>query len=203
MNWLAHIVLSHRSIDYQVGNLLADPFKGKTWPNSTSMINAGFKMHSSIDSFTDSHPLFLQSKKRLGEKGYLKAVVIDVTYDHLLLKHWQTFVEKNSTEFINNFYSQSTQQSSYPTSAMSFLKRVAEHKVLSSYDSIEGLSLAFSRIEHRLSKRVLAKDNLLNYMPRVMDNIDLIEHDFLLFFPELVDHFKQQSGFEHDEHWLR
>lgn len=29
MNWLAHVLLSENHIEYQLGNLLTDPLKGK------------------------------------------------------------------------------------------------------------------------------------------------------------------------------
>ncbi|WP_456243502.1 ACP phosphodiesterase [Teredinibacter purpureus] len=31
MNYLAHVVLSIKAINDQLGNLLAEPVKGKTW----------------------------------------------------------------------------------------------------------------------------------------------------------------------------
>jgi acyl carrier protein phosphodiesterase len=29
MNWLAHVFLSEENVDFQIGNFLADPMKGK------------------------------------------------------------------------------------------------------------------------------------------------------------------------------
>ncbi len=84
MNWLAHILLSKRNIEYQLGNLLADPFKGKLWPAANQALLDGVQMHKSIDMFTDSHETVVQCKARLGTKGYLKGVVVDLLFDHFL-----------------------------------------------------------------------------------------------------------------------
>ena len=35
MNWLAHVFLSENNIEHQLGNLLADPLKGRAWEEAT------------------------------------------------------------------------------------------------------------------------------------------------------------------------
>jgi acyl carrier protein phosphodiesterase len=78
MNWLAHILVSEHSVDYQLGNLLADPLKGRVWPEASDAVRMGFEMHKRIDCFTDQHPIFIRSKHRLGPTGFLRAAVIDM-----------------------------------------------------------------------------------------------------------------------------
>ena len=77
MNYLAHTVLSKNSIEYQLGNLLADPLKGKRWEGASDEHYAGMRMHAAIDMFTDANKTISLSKSRLRKKGYLKGVVID------------------------------------------------------------------------------------------------------------------------------
>lgn len=91
MNWLAHVFLSEQNIDFQVGNFISDPLKGKAWENASEDIKKGMEVHKIIDSYTDSHTIFKQSKKRLKDKGLLKAVIVDFTYDYLLAKNWDKF----------------------------------------------------------------------------------------------------------------
>ena len=100
MNWLAHIFLSEKEIDFQLGNLLADPLKGKSWPEANKATQAGIRLHKKIDAYTDSHACVSRSKSRLGKKGYLKPVVIDIVYDHLLHKHWDNYAEESLHDFI-------------------------------------------------------------------------------------------------------
>ena len=84
LNWLAHVFLSELNIDFQIGNFLADPLKGRVWENASDEIKKGMQTHKKIDSFTDSHEIISCSKKRLRERGLLKPVIVDLTYDYLL-----------------------------------------------------------------------------------------------------------------------
>lgn len=204
MNWLAHILVSKKTIDYQLGNLLADPLKGKVWPGSNSLVHDGFKMHGSIDAFTDSNEQVQISKSRLGKKGYLKGVVIDIAYDYLLLKNWEQFTNINVESFINQFYQNSAQKiASYPKEAREFVERIIKYNVLSRYSTFEGLQAVFKRVDNRLSSRILAKETASGYLPVLKSQINAIEIDFNCFFPQLVSHFKSKSGFTMHEHWLK
>lgn len=72
MNWLAHVFLSELDVDFQMGNFLADPLKGKVWENATLQIKKGMDTHKIIDSYTDSHEITSLSKRRLRERGFIK-----------------------------------------------------------------------------------------------------------------------------------
>ena len=104
MNWLAHVFLSELNIDFQIGNFLADPLKGRAWENSNENIKKGMQTHKLIDSYTDSHEIISCSKRRLRERGLLKPVIIDLTYDYLLTKNWDKFCNIPLKIFSNNFY---------------------------------------------------------------------------------------------------
>lgn len=41
MNWLAHVFLSEQNIDFQIGNFLADPLKGRLWEDATIDMKKG------------------------------------------------------------------------------------------------------------------------------------------------------------------
>ena len=77
MNWLAHVFLSDKSIDNQLGNLLADPLKGRAFNSATVEFKRGLELHLIIDSFTDSHPIVKDAKRSLTKRGHLKGVVLD------------------------------------------------------------------------------------------------------------------------------
>ena len=91
MNWLSHVLLSEQKIDFQLGNYLADPLKGKAWEGASEELKQGIEVHKRIDAYTDNHEIFSQSKNRIREKGLLRGVVVDLTYDYLLTKHWDRF----------------------------------------------------------------------------------------------------------------
>jgi acyl carrier protein phosphodiesterase len=204
MNWLAHIFLSENHIEYQHGNLLADLLKGRGWHGASSQFNAGLSMHQSIDDFTDSHPLVMKSTSRLGQKGYLKGVVIDVTYDHLLLRNWHRYSHTPFEVFIDTFDRESKQASKcYPDKARIFLSKLVASGHLRDYNSFKGVERAFWRIDRRLSPRMLARETTLGYLPLVKDEIMGIEQDFLAFMPDLIHHFKSASSLSPGSHWLR
>ena len=204
MNWLAHIFISKNVIDYQLGNLLADPLKGKTWAGASQQVEDGFKMHGSIDSFTDSNEYVSKSKARLARKGHLKGVVIDIAYDYLLIKNWDRFSTVDLEYFINTFYqSANATIAEYPSDARRFVKRIIDYDVLTSYASFSGLEAAFLRIDHRLSERFLVRESAVGYLPALKKEISGIEEDFSHFFPQLVDHFKAEVGMPLRNHWLR
>jgi len=71
MNWLAHVFLSQKDIEHQLGNLLTDPLKAKAWDGATdAFFHRGIKNHLRIDAFTDSHVIVSRSKKSLTPRGH-------------------------------------------------------------------------------------------------------------------------------------
>ncbi len=103
MNYLAHTLLSTNHIDYQLGNLLADPLKGRAWKGCSQQHLDGLKMHKAIDRFTDNSPYVKTAKAYLGN-GYLKGVVLDIVFDHYLSKHWKQFVRIDFEALRASFY---------------------------------------------------------------------------------------------------
>lgn len=202
MNWVAHIFLSEQDIHFQIANYLADPLKAKVWDNANQAIHKGMATHIQIDSFTDQHPLFKQSKQRLKEHGLLRGVVIDLTYDYLLTKNWENFCHIKQRDFLNNFHNEAnTVLHTLPNHAQKPLKRMIEFEILHQYQTLEQLKEALARIDRRVSQRVLKRDRASNYFEKVIEHIDSIEQDFLEFFPQLCYHIKPQLNQSNLKHW--
>ncbi len=204
MNWLSHIFLSVNDIDYQLGNILADPMKGKWWDNAPLPVRDGFAMHLLLDRFTDENLFVLQSKGRLGGKGLLKGVVIDIVYDHFLLHNWSLFSRIDRASFMDSFYSNALQTiKGYPQMPQKFVRNVVKSNGLVSPLTYNGLENVLNRIDKRLARRVTVKEKAVSYLPFIIKERDLLEDDFINFFPQVVNYFKKQSGVELKEHWLR
>lgn len=202
MNWLAHIFLSELNIDFQIGNYLADPLKGRTWENASGDLQKGMAIHKIIDSYTDAHEQFIQSKSRLGTKGLLKPIIIDLTYDYLLTKNWNTYCLIPIDEFLQVFYKEANKQLPFlPTKASVPLKRLIEHDILNKYQNLEHLKKAFERVDKRLSPRLYKRDQAINYFDRVNKHIEHIENDFLLFFPQLCLNVRKNVNQKKLQHW--
>lgn len=186
MNWLAHIFLSKPNIEFQLGNFLADPMKGKLWEGASQEFINGVKTHQKIDSYTDKHPLVHKSKFYVGEKGLLRGVVLDLTYDYFLTKNWDKFSKIPKEEFINTFYKNANKKAlELPETPKNLILNLIKNDRLNKYNSLNELYIAFERIDKRLSKRVLKKESTINYFNNVENNIENLEELFLQFFPQL------------------
>ena len=202
MNWLAHVFLSENHIEYQLGNLLTDPLKGKAWQGASTRIHAGIKMHMRIDSFTDAHPLVSQSKAILTPRGHLKGVVLDILYDHFLSLHWNRFCTIDREHFLDDFRFQAMETiENYPKEAQSVIARVVGNRQLQSYAHMTGVVSAFERIDRRLSDRALSKDNCERYIPLIAEHKKELEEMFLVFFPELMHAVKESYHRDDVVHW--
>jgi len=67
MNYLAHLLLSGNDEDVIFGNFIGDAVKGKQYQDYSPQIQKGILLHRQIDTFTDAHPVYLQSKRRFYE----------------------------------------------------------------------------------------------------------------------------------------
>ena len=186
MNWLAHIFLSEQNIDFQMGNYLADPLKGKAWEDASYDLKKGIEVHMIIDSFTDAHEIVKQSKSRLRDTGLLKSIVIDITYDYFLSKNWDRYCHIAFEEFTSNFYKNASNKLEYlPENASVYIEKIIKFNILNKYQKIEHIEKAFGRFDKRLSQKLLSRDSTSSYFKAVEKNIDLLEKDFLEFFPQL------------------
>lgn len=202
MNWLAHVFLSEDHIEYQLGNLLTDPLKGKAWEGASEQIHRGIEMHMHIDTFTDTHPIVSQSKAILTQRGHLKGVVLDILYDHFLSLHWDKFSSVPREIFLENFRSKALMAiGDYPPEAQHVITRVVGNRQLSSYEHMDGVVAAFGRIDSRLSDRALSKDNATRYIPLIAKVRDELEENFLQFFPELCYSVQEKFCGSNVEHW--
>ena len=85
MNFLAHIYLSGENDLLKIGNFMADGIHGKAPESLPADVQKGIVLHRHIDTYTDAHPIFRQSTKRLHPVYHHYAgVIIDIYYDHFL-----------------------------------------------------------------------------------------------------------------------
>jgi len=202
MNWLAHVFLSENHIEHQLGNLLADPLKGRPWEASSERISMGMMIHIHIDTFTDAHPLVKESKLAITPRGHLKGVALDILYDHFLSLHWDRFCTIPRDDFLEDFRLKALQNiEAYPDLAQDIITRVVGNRQLSSYAHMDGVVSAFERIDHRLSVRARGKDNMMRYIPLIAKERKLLEKKFLLFFPQLMQSVEAKCLRDDIAHW--
>jgi acyl carrier protein phosphodiesterase len=186
MNFLAHIYLSGDNDLIKIGNFMADGIRGKHFESYPLEIQKGIILHRAIDTFTDAHPIFRQSTKKLHEKYHHYAgVIVDVFYDHFLAKNWNTYSDEKLEEFVERFY-QSLQDNhsilSERTKGM--MPYMIEHNWLVSYQTIEGINRILTQMDQRTkneSKMRFASQELTEYYSE-------FEAHFSEFFEELIAH---------------
>lgn len=180
MNFLAHIYLSGDNDLIKIGNFMADGIKGKQFENYPPEIQKGILLHRFIDSYTDSHPLFRKSTKRLHEKYHHYAgVIVDVFYDHFLAKNWNQYSEENLQEYTNRFYqSLETNYNSLSERTQGMMPYMIKNNWLLSYQTVEGINKILTQMDGRTknaSKMRFAANELVEYY-------DEFQSDFVLFF---------------------
>ncbi len=93
MNYLAHAYLSFGNPKILIGNMISDFVKGKKQYDYELFIQNGIKLHRSIDSFTDEHPVTKQMKQIFKPAyGLYAGAFTDIVYDY--------FLANDSNEFI-------------------------------------------------------------------------------------------------------
>ncbi len=189
MNWLAHVFLSEPSIHEQLGNLLTDPLKGKSWDGMNVETRFGMAVHLQIDGFTDSHEIFLGSCQRLGNGGRLRSVVADLVYDHMLSCNWHYFSDEPLIEFLNRFYQRTEEViEPYPDKAQEFISAIIKSHRLGRYGTLACVEDSMTWIDKRLSDRVIARERTQDYMDKIENEYAGLRADFMEFFPKLQSH---------------
>ncbi|MDM5271737.1 acyl carrier protein phosphodiesterase [Sulfurovum sp. zt1-1] len=202
MNWLAHVLLSEDKVDFQLGNYLADPLKGRAWESASDDLQRGITVHKLIDSYTDTHKIVSLSKSRLRAQGLLRGVVIDLTYDYLLSKHWEKFTTIPKERFLSEFYENAEKRApSFPEQPQLLVNNLIKQDRLNKYNSLEELHKALMRIDTRLSPRLLARESASSYIDDIVRMQSRLEQDFLDFFPELCIYLKVHMDDRYIKHW--
>lgn len=196
MNWLAHVFLSERNLEFQLGNLLADIVKGEQRTGMSVDFLRGVRCHQAIDSFTDSHPVVRRSRARIGaEQRRFSGILVDVFYDHYLAKNWDDYSSVPLDAFTAGFYADiETRQIELPEQAQWVADRIVRHDLLGSYRRVEGVERALRGLSMRLSQRWHREFTLENGVRDLLAQQDGFAADFAEFFPALrahVEHLAQ------------
>ena len=184
MNYLAHIYLSKENDLLKIGNFIADGVKGNSYLKFQKDIQAGILLHRQIDSFTDSHPIVSQSKKRLFNKyRHYSSVIVDIYYDHFLAKNWEIYSQIELSVFAQNFYDLLERQFDVlPKRYQNLFPFMTSQNWLYSYASLEGIQRVFDGMNRRTkhpSKMNEAVQELELYYSS-------FENEFSNFFRELI-----------------
>ena len=195
MNWLAHVFLSEPSVEFQLGNLLADVVRGPRRDALRADFVRGTICHKAIDAFTDAHPIVKRSRTRIGsEHRRFSGVLVDVFYDYYLAGDWKRYSAIALDAYTAAFYASAEPHLiELPPDARTMLERIIRYDLLGSYARVDGVERALQRISSYLNSR-WGKHFTLDQGVR-----DLLAHeaefaaDFQEFFPLLQGHVASLS----------
>ena len=189
MNFLAHIFLSGNDDEIKIGNFIADDLKGSTYLKYPEKIALGVKIHRSIDSFADTHPVYSIGKTRLKEKyGHYSGIVLDVFFDHFLALYWNKFSNQELKSFSRSFYLNLVLHSHILTPKYRYIMPfMIVNDWLGSYVEVDKIESVLSRLSRRTSlpqESQYAKDVLLKYY-------DHFQNEFFEFMPQILFMIKE------------
>ncbi|NIJ44224.1 acyl carrier protein phosphodiesterase [Wenyingzhuangia heitensis] len=195
MNFLAHLYLAGVDKEIMIGNFIADSIRGNKFHHFSEGIKFGIKMHRAIDTFTDEHSIFRQSKRRLDPKYRLyKGVIIDLIYDHFLAKNWLLYSEIPLQNFSQGVYQ--TLKDNYailPEKTQYLLPYMTQQNWLYMYRTIPGIT----SILHDMNVRTKGISMMNEAVVDLKNNYAIFEQDFTAFFEELQI-FSQQYLLNYD-----
>lgn len=187
MNYLAHIHLSDNSEENMLGNFLGDFVSKSLEEEFEYSIKQGILMHKKLDTFTDSHPNFANSRERISSANRrLAGVLIDIFYDHFLAKNWSDYSSVSLEEYADNFY-KILKKYSYclPDKLTRRMPFMIEENWLLSYRDISGIQIAVDRISKRFSN---TRHPLVNPIDELINNYEGLQNDFKCFYPEAIQY---------------
>ena len=184
MNFLAHLYLSYNNENLIIGNYIADSVKGKDTQNYPLKIQQGIALHRAIDTFTDAHPIFRKSKRRLHKRyRHYSSVIIDIFYDYFLAKNWNKYSAVPLDIFSQDIYKLlKKNEALLPRSSKLFYNYMVSYNILYNYQKLDAIAEVLKGMNNRTkgkSQMNLAIDDL-----RVLENE--FEEDFTIFFKELI-----------------
>ena len=186
MNFLAHIYLSGENDLLKIGNFMADSIRGHSYDVYPQEIQKGILLHRSIDSFTDMHPVYRQSKHRLHKKyGHYSGVIMDIFYDHFLAKNWSTYSDEKLEDYAARFYELLRANYEILTARIKgMMPYLIAQNWLVSYASLAGLETILFQMNHRTKNRVSMHES----MAELEQFYTEFQCEFKLFFEELRLH---------------
>jgi acyl carrier protein phosphodiesterase len=174
-----------------VGNLLGDFVRKGGEGVFSGTMQRGILLHRKIDGFTDRHPVFRRSRRRIRpELRRFGGIAVDLFYDHFLAQEFSRYHDIPLEQFAEQFYRLLEHyEPQLPPKLQQIMPSMIERNWLVSYREVDAIERALSRISLRLSRPNAlgdtAKDFRLCY--------DDFSSDFEEFFPDLLTFTREQQ----------
>lgn len=184
MNFLAHLYLSGPDPDVMTGNFIGDFVKGRQSVAAfPPKIISGIELHRAIDTFTDSHPVVAQSKKRLwATYRHYSGVIVDMYYDHFLAVNWSTYSPQLLPDYADHCYDVLEQRlSGLPEDVQLMLPYMIRGNWLVNYARLEGIQRALGG----MARRTRFDSNMDKAVGDLREHYAAFGEEFAVFFQDL------------------
>lgn len=184
MNFLAHIYLSGENEKVAMGNFMADSIRGSEYRVYPKDIQIGILLHRAIDTFTDAHPIFRQSTKRLHKNySHYAGVIVDIFYDHFLAKNWHNYSDVELETFSIDFYKTLEENHHIlPNKTKNLMPYLIADNWLYNYRHIKGIQ----RVLNGMNRRTKFKSNMDLATRDLQKYYADFEKEFTDFFEEAI-----------------
>ncbi len=184
MNHLAHFQLAGAEHHLIVGGFLGDFVKGRLPSSFDAAIDRGIRLHRSIDSFTDQHPVVKQSQARFSPQlRRFSPVITDIIFDHFLARHWRDFSTVNLATFSREVCDiVISYDASLPLRAQRLINDLHQYRRLEHYKSRNFVASALVSLSNRITRANPIREGYRDFVI----HYDALEADFLKFFPDAL-----------------
>lgn len=190
MNYLAHIYLSGRDRQVQIGNFIGDAVKGNNYQAYSDKLQRGILLHRKIDDFSDHHAA-VREAVMLGKPvfGRYSAVVTDIFFDYLLATHFQEYTGVKLSSLKWGFYTALVwNYRMLPSRFKGFLWHFILTDRLGQYTRVEGI---------RKSLDIMATYRGIQVVPTVAVNFLVVhENQLRSLFQDFLPDVKQMCDKE-------
>lgn len=190
MNYLAHLYIAEATETSHAGALLGDHVRGRLDGKLGPGVEAGIHLHRRVDTFTDSHPLVLDSFRCLAPPFRRYAgILVDIYFDYLLARTWSARHALPLDRFVEVATTRVREQ--WPIDAPFPVQRLDPLPVLlNSYRHPAGIVDALKRVDQRLSRP--------SPLPHAWEYLQARDNElataFEAFFPELLAFARTEAG---------
>lgn len=184
VNYLAHLALADGSPESILGNFLGDFAKGRPEGRFAPAVVRGIRLHRSVDSFTDAHPVVRRAIGRLpSAHRRFAGIAIDMAFDHFLAARWERTAPVDFRRRRTHAYAILTAHYSVlPPRLQRILPSLRDDDWLGSYARFDGMAFALGRMSRRLSR----KNPLATLADDIGANYDALQADFDAYWPEVT-----------------
>ncbi len=169
---------------------MADGIHGKHFDNFPIDIQKGIILHRAIDTFTDAHPVFRQSTKRLhANYHHYSGIIVDMFYDHFLAKNWNNYSDETLEDYTEVFYQSLRDNYDFLNEkTQKMLPYLTKQNWLMSYQTVEGIEIILEKMDNRMKRNSIMRYSVAELRTYYSE----FEAEFTAFFEEVTT-FAQQK----------